>query len=101
MRCHKCGAPTEVLATRPYMGIFTRRTRECFNGHRTMSYEVPAGALDRRQLTAIQRGVRDREQAMHRKLTVIRSPGVPVAELAKKLNVTETRVRQIRKEVSQ
>lgn len=100
VKCPKCGAPTEVLETRPYMGVFSRRTRLCFNEHKTSTYEVPASALDRRQLPVIKRGIKTREEARRRRLTVIRSPGVPASELASKLGITEARVRQIRKEAN-
>ena len=100
MRCMKCGAPTEVAETRPFMGVMLRRARVCFNGHRFSSYEVPPGALDRRQLKAIQNGVADRQRAQHRKLAVLRAPNESASSLAKRLGITEARVRQIRKEVS-
>ena len=99
MRCPTCGAPTEVLETRPYMGVFSRRTRMCFNEHKTWTYEVPATALDRRQLPIIKRGIKTRVEARHRRLTIIRSPGVPASELAATLGITQARVRQIRSEV--
>ncbi len=98
MKCLKCGAPTEVMATRAYMDVFLRRTRECFNGHRTSTYEVSAAALDRRQLPAIQRGVQARGLAQKRKLAVLRAPDKTAAELASQLGITEARVRQIRKD---
>lgn len=100
MKCPKCGAPTEVLETRAYMGVFTRRTRECFNGHKASTYEVPTTALDRRQLPIIKRGIKTREEARRRRLTVIRSPDLSASDLASKLNITEARVRQIRKEAN-
>jgi hypothetical protein len=43
MKCHRCGAWTDVLETRSRSsGLVARRTRECGNGHRTVTYEMPA-----------------------------------------------------------
>ena len=101
MKCARCGAITDVAETRVYMDIFVRRTRECFNGHRTTTYEVPPGALDRRQLDVIRRKVDQRAQAQRRKLVVIRAPAESTSSLAARLGITEARVRQIRKESMQ
>ncbi len=97
MKCPMCGAPTDVLETRSYMDVFTRRARQCFNGHRVNTYEVPSGVLDRRQLAATRRGVLQRAEAQRRTLAVLRSPHESASSLARKLGITEARVRQIRK----
>lgn len=100
MKCPVCGAATDVLETRPYLSVFTRRARVCFNGHKTSTYEVPRGVLDRRQLATVVRGVKQRGQAERRKLAVLRAPTESATALAARLGITEARVRQIRKEAS-
>lgn len=80
------------------MGVFLRRYRQCFNDHRFMTYEVFAGNLDRRGLTATVRGIAARIQAAKIKRTVLANPSLTATSLAVKLNITEARVRQIRNE---
>lgn len=98
MKCLKCGADTSVLETRLHLGIFTRRSRMCFNNHRSVTYEVPAGALDKRQLKSAVVGQAVRKIAERRKQTVLRHPAKSAASLALQLGITDARVRQIRAE---
>jgi DNA-directed RNA polymerase sigma subunit (sigma70/sigma32) len=96
MRCLKCGAATSVLETREYKGLFLRRSRQCHNEHKFASYEVHAGALDKRQILSALAGQSAREKSARRARAVLRNPGKSAAELAGVLGISATRVRQIR-----
>ena len=96
MKCLKCGAATSVTQTRLHMGVFARRSRLCFNNHRSVTYEVPAGALDKRQLSSILIGKAARSLAERRKQTVLRQPAKSAAALSAELGISDARVRQIR-----
>lgn len=46
MKCQRCGAWSDVSATRPlFRGFATQRTRVCANGHRFHTYEIGRAAL--------------------------------------------------------
>lgn len=97
MKCTRCGAASDVLATREYMEVFSKRTRQCHNGHRFHTYEVTAGNLDRRTLADTLRGVEKGRITWRRRQTILRSTE-SASVLAAQLGVTEARVRQIRQE---
>ncbi|MBT9467111.1 MAG: hypothetical protein IV113_24095 [Hydrogenophaga sp.] len=71
------------------------RRRECFNLHRFTTHEVVPAVIDRRQLKATERGFAQRATAWMRRQIVLRSKE-PVAVLARRLGITDARVRQIR-----
>lgn len=96
MNCPRCGAPSEVLSTRTDVATVARR-RQCFNEHRFTTFEVPPGAVDRRQLEATKRGFLQRAAAWARRMQVLRSKDSATV-LAARLGITEARVRQIRAE---
>jgi transcriptional regulator NrdR family protein len=96
MMCPTCGADSSVDATREYLGVFSRRRRLCVRGHRFDTYEVYAGNLDRRTLTATKRGLANKLQSTVNRLTVLASPCASASMLARELGITEARVRQIR-----
>lgn len=85
-------------ATRPYMVVFTRRDRRCDEGHRFETFEVYAGNLDKRTLGEKLKGVMARRAAASRRRAVLARPDLSPSALAKTLEVTEARVRQIRAE---
>jgi hypothetical protein len=94
VKCPRCGAPSEVRETRQQSAAVSRR-RECFNAHRFTTFEVPPVAVDKRQLAAAARGIVARARAWTRRLQVLRSKE-PASTLARRLGITEARVRQIR-----
>ena len=96
MKCLKCGADTSVLESRLHMGVFVRRTRLCFNEHKQVTYEVPSGAVDKRQLKSALLGLAARAASDRRRRSVLRQPDVNATVLAANLGITCTRVRQIR-----
>ena len=59
MKCPICGAPSDVLETRPYKQLFVRRSRECFNLHRFPTYEVAPEAVKQDVLKAIVNRVKE------------------------------------------
>jgi transcriptional regulator NrdR family protein len=95
MKCPRCGADSHVYATRKYKDVLLRRQRLCFNEHKFDTYEVFAGNLDRRKLDETCRGIAVRKHAWHIRRVVLAS-ALTATELARKLGVTEARVRQIR-----
>jgi len=95
MKCPRCGADSQVHATRKYKDVLLRRQRLCFNEHKFDTYEVFAGNLDRRTLDDTCRGIAVRKHAWHIRRVVLAS-ALTATELAHKLGVTEARVRQIR-----
>lgn len=98
MRCPRCNADSEVLATRGFAEALLRRYRRCFNGHRFQSFEVFRGNLDARTLAATARGAAGREVARKRRATILARPDLSATELARMCDCTEARVRQIRAE---
>jgi transcriptional regulator NrdR family protein len=100
VKCPKCGAGSSVTETRAYEVVLLRRRRKCFNGHLFSTYEVHAGSLDRRTLAGVKRGVGEKAKAWRRKEYVRKNPATPSLKLATELGVTDSRVRQIRKELS-
>lgn len=94
MNCPRCGAPSSVLHTRVHTASVTRR-RECFNLHRFTTYEVVPTVVDQRQMAITKRGFIQRAAAWARRQVVLRSKDSASA-LARRLGITEARVRQIR-----
>lgn len=97
MRCRKCAAESEVLETRK-TAPWLRRTRLCFNGHKFLTYEVYPGNIDKRTRRETTRGIAAAALVAKRKRAVLLSPEKTATLLARELNITEARVRQIRKE---
>lgn len=104
MKCPDCGAVSEVMETRVFRTVFTRRRRQCFNEHSFYSYEVPVDylALDRlppepavgnEGLSIAERIYR----AAERKRMVLAQPAVPAAKLAAQLDCSIDNVRKIRR----
>lgn len=98
MKCPKCGADSSVRSTRPYKELFTKRGLECFNNHRFVSYEVTAACLDRRALESVKRGIARSTVAEHRRRYVLERPELSNLQLAVRLKITSSRVKQIRAE---
>jgi transcriptional regulator NrdR family protein len=98
MKCPKCSAESIVLETRVYLDAFSRRGRVCSGPerHRFSTYEVYAGNLDKRTLDAKRRGFKARHAAAARRRAVLSRPDLSASELARHLNITEARVRQLR-----
>lgn len=44
MNCPRCGATSGVVETRVMTSLTTRRRRECVNGHRFTTIEIPSQA---------------------------------------------------------
>lgn len=101
MKCPRCNADSEVLATREFSEVLLRRFRQCFNGHRFQSFEVFRGNLDARTIAATARGAVGRAAAQKRRAAVLARPHASATELARMLGCSEARVRQIRSEQSQ
>jgi hypothetical protein len=101
MKCQKCGADSSVLATRTHMEIFLKRSRECFNGHRFTSYEVFAANLDRRTLKqTINSATKIRKKSFAIKKAVLAPENATLRTglLAKKLKISDSYVRDIRRQ---
>lgn len=79
MKCPHCGAWSTVLATRA-----TRRRRECANGHRFNTVETVLGLSGNR----VQKWARNQ---------AIRADERGNSELARIHNVSEARIREIRR----
>lgn len=46
MKCPRCGAWSDVAATRPmFRGFVVQRSRDCANGHRFQTYEIGSASL--------------------------------------------------------
>lgn len=95
MKCPTCGAWSSVLATREIS-----RRRECANGHRFSSVEVPAFVVNQKDYRAFQRGARLRARNWARDQRVLSDPRGSTT-LARELGITEARVRQIRAKARQ
>jgi hypothetical protein len=95
MKCPRCGAASDVLATRPGEHHTTRRRRECHNGHRFSTVEVWPSALNRRDLAAAARAVAGAIGRWARD-QLIRKDKRPATHVARMHDITEARVRQIR-----
>jgi hypothetical protein len=98
MKCNICGADSQVLATRKFQNVFLKRKRRCSNNHPFTTYEVFPGNLDRRTLADTRRGIETRIKVIAIRHTVLKEPTRSATSLAVKLNITEARVRQIRKQ---
>jgi hypothetical protein len=100
VNCPHCGTDkTDVLETRVYQDVLNRRRRRCFNECKPFyTYEVFAGNLDRRTITATRRGIRASIRARSRQMLVLQSPELTASQLSRQLGITEARVRQIRAE---
>jgi hypothetical protein len=73
-----------------------RRTRKCFNEHTFYTFEVPPGAVSWKDV----RPDADRaKKAYERRRFVLRNINLSATELAKRLGITEARVRQIKQDV--
>jgi transcriptional regulator NrdR family protein len=94
VKCPRCGADSDVLETRTQTATVVRR-RRCFNEHRFVTHEVPPGALDKRRLPVIAKALAQRAAAWGRRQVVLRSQE-SATETAKRVGLTEARVRQIR-----
>lgn len=104
INCPVCGERTRVVETRD-----DTRRRECTEGHRFNTQELPETvlrALGQRSITrrvaVLERGVQQRqEQAARRRLIEeLLAKGWKPTAVAHRVGVTETRVRQIRSEVA-
>ena len=96
MKCQKCGADSRVLATRAFKTVMTKRSRECFNGHRFDSVEVPAGAVWPGRLARVENGTRIRARSSRVRNIVLAHPQMSAASLATKAGVGAAYVRKIR-----
>jgi hypothetical protein len=97
VKCPRCGADSEVLATRQDERAFTvRRRRQCFNEHRFYTLEVLPPATSQKTLADAARGAIERINRWRRDRLVLRDPR-PSAHVARDLGLTGARVRQIRK----
>lgn len=90
MKCPTCGAWSSVLATRG-----TTRRRECANGHRFSTLEVPPGVVSQKDYRAFRRGAALRARNWTRDRYIVADPRGSTT-LARDLGITEARVRQIR-----
>lgn len=99
MKCNRCGADSRVVSTRSFKVVLLKRSRECFNLHRFVTYEVYPGHLAHAELLTLERGHARRVAAHQLKLAVKRSQDTAEA-LGRKLGVSGARIRQIRKELS-
>lgn len=97
MKCPRCGAPSDVVETRPAPHHATRRRRTCFNGHRFVTLEVLPPATNRRDLAAAARAAVAAAQRWLRDARIRRDPR-PATVVAREHDLTEARVRQIRAE---
>lgn len=96
MKCPKCGADSQVRRSQPYKNLFVKRNRFCFNEHPFVSYEVTAGALDRRALDRVPLGIARNAVAKRRRSFVLKHPDKPALWVAIQLGITASRVKQIR-----
>lgn len=90
MKCPTCGAWSSVLETR---GV-TRR-RECANGHRFSTIEVPPGVVNKKDYRAFRRGAALRTRNWARDQRICADPRGSTT-IARELGISEARVRQIR-----
>lgn len=99
MKCLVCGAPTEVLETREFNLVFTRRRRKCFNNHIRYTYEVGEGMIKESDINNVVNGVHRRNMTEKRRKTIAKHQSLSNAELGRMLNISGQRVGQIRKEL--
>jgi hypothetical protein len=99
MNCQQCGAWSKVLDTRIFFKHLLQRRRQCANGHKFKTYEVFVGNLDRRTLPAVAAGMRRATAAWNRKEFVRKHPGDTAAWLSSMLGISQTRVKQLKKEL--
>jgi len=95
MKCPKCGADSEVDATRKYKDVLLKRSRRCFNGHPFQTYEVHAGNLDRRTLADTRRGVETKAKSWALKARILRDTRSS-AEVAEDVGCSAAYVRLVR-----
>lgn len=95
MICPRCGAPSDVLSTRPGEHHTTRRRRECHHGHRFTTVEALPVAVNRRELAAAARHAARTASRWLRDLS-IKADRRSATVVAREHKLTEARVRQIR-----
>lgn len=95
MRCPRCAAASDVLDTRAGDNFSTRRRRECHNGHRFVTLEVLPAATSSKTLADAARAASAAAARWLRDMRIRRDPR-PATEVARDLDLTEARVRQIR-----
>lgn len=97
MKCQKCGAPSHVLATRPHLTVFLKRSRECFNHHRFTTYEVYVSSANPVAMKSAAKGVAARAKLYKVKMKIWAS-NLRACDLARKLGVTQQWVYAVRKQ---
>lgn len=90
MNCPRCGAWTNVLATRG-----ATRRRECGNGHRFTTVEVVPSVVRERDYATHLRAAAGRATRHRRDLRIVEDARGASA-VAREHGLTEARVRQIR-----
>lgn len=103
MKCTKCGAWSNVLATREaHDGLVTRRERKCANDHRFTSYEVHGTMWAHLRSRVLRTGetIRRRWKLWARNMEIRRKviSGVPQKEVAAQYNLTPSSIHLICKE---
>ena len=97
MKCPECGeANSTVVETRPFMDVFLRRRRKCFNNHLFNTYEVTRSVVRLDVAAKVKRGHAARVKAWARRLAVLLS-NKPSSALAKELGLHDSSVRRIRR----
>lgn len=97
MKCERCGAASDVLETRAAEHGMVKRRRQCGNGHRFKTFEVyePTAKAVERDIRGTWRRVQAAAQRWWRDRKIILDPR-GASEVARAVQLTEARVRQIR-----
>lgn len=99
MNCPKCGAWSSVSETRAAPNLMTKRTRECANGHRFVTFEIHAAVMcsAKQRAAVFARTVADRVRLWKRDAAVRadRKSGMSFADVVKKWGVSRSTLANI------
>ena len=92
MKCHACARPSfQVIETRQQDGLIMRR-RECDQGHRWQTWEIPNGALDETTWARIRRAMappaKPAENAVKTQAIAYRKAGLNQRKIAELLGIS-------------
>ena len=98
MKCPKCGAPSNVLATRVHQTVFLRRSRRCYNGHRFAALEVYESCANPVAMKSAAVGVEARKKLYAIKRKIWAMAGEKARVVAHQLGVDQKWVYAVRKQ---
>lgn len=78
--------------------VLLKRKRECFNGHQSITIEMPISLVAKSRIASMERGTLKRAEAIKTRKLILAHPDLTSTQLGVKLGVSATWIRDIRRE---